>query len=275
MVFDKYGTIGGGGNNKVGIDDGDTTNQAFATIGGGQGNNTSGNEATVGGGAFNIASGQQSTIGGGFDNEAIEGLTTVGGGEGNTAGGFGATVGGGLSNEAGGSRSTVGGGAGNMADGFGATVPGGLQAHASQHGQVAHAAGSFATVGDAQTSVYILRFQTSDAAPEFLFLDGVGQKLILADGQTMAFDILVAARSDAGLSAAYHFRGVIKRTGALAFFVGTPTKQTLAEDVAAWDANVVDVSVPPALAVRVTGTAGTNVRWVATVRTTEVTFPEP
>ena len=118
-----------------------------------------------------------------------------------------------------------------------------------------------------------MRNQTSDATLKHLFLDGTSQRLSIADGQTMAFDILVAARSDAGQSAGYHFRGVIDRAGALATMVGTPTKEILAEDVAAWDATVVEFSVPPALSVFVTGSAGTNIRWVATVRTTEVSFP--
>ncbi|MCZ6681738.1 MAG: hypothetical protein O7B26_01065, partial [Planctomycetota bacterium] len=34
-VFDDFGTIGGGGNNQAGMDDGVPTNQSFATVGGG------------------------------------------------------------------------------------------------------------------------------------------------------------------------------------------------------------------------------------------------
>ena len=47
---------------------------------------------------------------------------------------------------------------------------------------------------------------------------------------------------------------------------------TVGEDVAGWDATVEADDVNGALAIKVTGTAGITIRWVATVRTTEVTY---
>ena len=320
VITDDYGTIGGGGNNKVGDNDGNSTNQRFATIGGGEENEAgirhttiggglgnraldractigggannqagfdfgrstareargfSSSHSTVSGGQSNIADGDYSTIGGGRRNKAGDPAATVGGGSDNEATELASTVAGGRENLAIGNLATVGGGQDNVASGVGSTVPGGFDALASQYGQMAHAAGSFATAvaGDAQTSVYIMRNQTSDTTLTHLFLDGTSQRLAIAEDQTMAFDILVAARSDSGQSAGYHFRGLIKRTGVIATLVGTPTKEVLGENVAEWNATVVAFAVPPALSVFVTGSAATNIRWVATVRTTEVTFP--
>ena len=53
--------------------------------------------------------------------------------------------------------------------------------------------------------------------------------------------------------------------------MGVLTKTTLAEDDGAWDATVVADNPNDALVVKVTGPAAT-VRWVATVRTAEVTY---
>ncbi|MCB0256194.1 MAG: hypothetical protein KDI55_20930, partial [Anaerolineae bacterium] len=41
-VYDDYGTIGGGGGNRVGVDDGDSSTQQFATVAGGRRNTASG-----------------------------------------------------------------------------------------------------------------------------------------------------------------------------------------------------------------------------------------
>ena len=113
VVYDNYGTIGGGGNNQAGSDDGDeqTTDIAeYATVSGGKRNTASGTSATVGGGRTNTASGEYSTVGGGRENTASGKEATVGGGGGNTASADNATVGGGLGNTASGGAATVPGG---------------------------------------------------------------------------------------------------------------------------------------------------------------------
>jgi FtsZ-binding cell division protein ZapB len=104
VVYDNYGTIGGGGNNQAGSDDGDPqdpTNAPYATVAGGKANTANADLATVAGGANNTASATGATVaGGGTDginsgNEASGKAATVGGGNNNTASGFGATVPGG------------------------------------------------------------------------------------------------------------------------------------------------------------------------------------
>jgi len=159
-IFDSFGTIGGGGDNRAGNDDGDPSLQPFATISGGENNRASGayatisgginnksedSRATIGGGANNTASGDRATIAGGENNLANR-YASIGGGQVNTASGFSSTVGGGTSNEAQGEYSTIAGGQGNEATanlsyiGGGrdnratallAMVPGGFQCHAT------------------------------------------------------------------------------------------------------------------------------------------------
>jgi hypothetical protein len=79
-----------------------------------------------------------------------------------------------------------------------------------------------------------------------------------------------AARSNTGNSAGYKFVGVIENVGGATAIVGAVTKTAIAEDIAAWDVNVTADNVNDALVITVNGD-NTSVRWVATVKTTEVT----
>jgi hypothetical protein len=68
-VYDQYGTIAGGLNNRVGLPDA-TNGQTVATVGGGQSNTASNAGATVSGGISNTASGLDSMVPGGDSNTA-------------------------------------------------------------------------------------------------------------------------------------------------------------------------------------------------------------
>lgn len=184
-----------------------------------------------------------------------------------------AAVGGGHANQItpGVGYATIGGGRSNniAATSQHATIPGGLQANAANFGQMAYASGAFANVGDAQSSLFVLRNTTTNATPTELFLDGRTAHILLPSGRTMTFEILVAARSTVGNSAGYQIRGVIEfLDGGGVAFVGTPLKTVLGEDVLGWDVNVEAASL--ALKINATGAAGETVRWVASVRTAEV-----
>ena len=246
-------TIGGGGGSGVA----NTATAMLGTVGGGADNTASGVAATVGGGASNTASGEYATVGGG-------GVLMAG----HTASGNWATVSGGGSNTASGNGATVGGGLSNIASGDYATVPGGNGAQASLCGQMAYASGYFGDAGDAQASLYVLRNYTGDATPTELYLDGSSQRLTVASGRTMTFDILVVARSSQDDSAGYRIVGVIENDGGTTSFIGIPTVTELGEDVD-WTVVVEADDANDALVIKVTGYIYT-VRWVATVRTAEV-----
>jgi hypothetical protein len=95
IVYDNYGTIGGGGWNRAGSAGGGTQDATYATVGGGYSNRAEAAEATVGGGRSNTASGERATLGGGYGNQATQHCATSAGG---------------LNNDATGARSTVPGG---------------------------------------------------------------------------------------------------------------------------------------------------------------------
>jgi hypothetical protein len=108
-VYDNYGTIGGGGYNRAGSDDGNPTSARYATVGGGGGNYANASYATVGGGGGNYANASYATVGGGGANVASATLATVGGGRYNEASGYAATVPGGYDNTASGDYSFAAG----------------------------------------------------------------------------------------------------------------------------------------------------------------------
>jgi hypothetical protein len=138
-VTDKYGTIGGGGDNQAGDGVGFDDSAWFATVGGGSANTASADWAVVCGGRDNTASGDESVVAGGAGNVAELPYASIGGGFSNWAKGGHATVAGGIFNQAHGVYSTVGGGQSNLATGLWSTVPGGSRNEAT--GEYSFAAG--------------------------------------------------------------------------------------------------------------------------------------
>ena len=265
-VTDLYGTVGGGIANQAGNNDGDTTNAMAATVGGGSENVASGGTATVGGGSMNIASGRESTVSGGYGNDALGRFATVGGGENNLAIGDDTTIGGGWCNEASGAY---------------ATVPGGVFAKATHYGEMAYATGQFGGIvptcpsaGDAQTSLYVMRIVRTCTPGVWydLYLNGndtPSEFLTISQGRTVAFDALVVGRSDGGESAGYNIRGVVENVGGMVSFIGTPVVSALGEDDPNWGVRA--LTGFGALVIQVQGN-GETIRWVATVRTVEVSW---
>lgn len=220
-----------------------------------------------------VASGEYSTIGGGGSNKASNEGATVSGGSVNVASGYGSTVSGGISNQASGYRSTVVGGSNNVASGTNSTAMGSL-ANASKLAQLAHGTTGFSsTPGQSQRSVYVLPCTTVDATPTVMYLDDVGEYLLTIDDDTVwNFRAeIVAMTADAAKYAAYTVTGLIKRANGTVAVAGVATT-VVNESTAGWDATAEADDTNKALNITVTGEAGTTIRWVAAVYTTEVTF---
>ncbi len=151
-VLDSFGSVGGGLGNEAGLDDGDPTLGAGATVGGGAANRATALASVVAGGRNNLAAGVNGTIGGGNGNDVTGTNGTVAGGENNSAG-QNDFVGGGASNSASGGNATVGGGASNLASQLTSTVGGGVGNTASAQsttiagGSSNAASGTFASIG--------------------------------------------------------------------------------------------------------------------------------
>jgi hypothetical protein len=143
----------------------------------------------------------------------------------------------------------------------------------------AYANGTFAATGDAQHRIGNLRFSTSTATAAELSLDGAAASnsntFVLPNNATFNFDIQVVARrtDTTGEHGAWHFSGCISRdaTAATTALVGTVGKTTVAKTTDAWDCNVTADATNGRMVVTVTGQAAKTIRWVATVKITEVT----
>ena len=259
-----YSTISGGVVN--------TTDGDWNTIGGGSYNLIQGNLSTIGGGNFNWMEAYVSFIGGGNANQMNGGnCLTISGGSINTAAGYGGAIGGGEFNSVSTNFAAIGGGDWNTVTAPYGTIPGGSRAVASHYGQMAFASGQFANVGDAQSSLFVLRQISNSTNKVELFLDGTGQRMTLPVGATWGFEMMVVARSSGGNSSAWTIKGVLENVGGTTAKIGTFTKTALGEDASAWALDITADNTYDCLSVKATGDTST-IRWVASVRTTEVVY---
>ncbi|MCX8155410.1 MAG: hypothetical protein N3J91_02960 [Verrucomicrobiae bacterium] len=270
------GWIGGGAYNSL------LAGAASSSIGGGRYNTISQDAAGsfIGGGLYNTNRGNISVIAGGFSNlvDTLAYGATVGGGELNYIGNSDdATIAGGYYNYVDDNAhfGTVGGGADNWVQPGAAyaTIPGGAQAAALSYGQLAYASGMDNSWGDAQSSLYVLRRTTTNAATLELFLDGRTQRMLVPTNGTWSFQIMIAARNNAGGSAGFRLEGVIKNVAGTVSLVGTPSVTALGSDITGIpNPQVAADNTNKALILRVTGLAGQRIKWVARVQTTELKF---
>jgi hypothetical protein len=155
----------------------------------------------------------------------------------------------------------------------------GSRSVANEYGKFSYASGRFAANGDAQAGKHVLRRQTADATATVLTLDGGAQsaanQLTLVNGEAIAFTGMVVARqqSSAGTaSAAWKIDGLIRREGSAAATVLVNSALTVLSNVPGWTIALSADTTNGSLAITVTGAAATNIRWVATVDTAEVTY---
>lgn len=115
---------------------------------------------------------------------------------------------------------------------------------------------------------------TTGTSQEEMFVDGIDQSRIdVTTGTSLTFSALVVGRrTDGGAtgSAGYEIKGLVKNDGGTTSFVGSPTKYVLGEDFD-WDATVSADDTNDALAFLVSGAAGANIEWRATVNKVEFT----
>jgi hypothetical protein len=266
-----YSTVGGGSNNNA--------SEYGSTISGGRDNIASDIFSVVGGGTRNTASSDGSTVGGGGYNTASSDYSTVGGGGYNTASSDYSTVGGGADNTASGLYSTVGGGKENNASGEKSTVSGGFKGKASRFGENSHAAGSFTNPGDAQHTVLVARRITSDAtANQVLFLNGSSERLILPAQTTWTFEVKLSAYNNTDNEGAWWiFKGGIKRdnsnnTSTIGSLI---TEHDAESSLSTAVANVVADDTNEALEINVTGINSKDIRWVAVIDISQVSYGAP
>jgi len=274
--YTPHGVVVGGGNNQA--------TGSYSFIGGGGDAGTSGNR--------NVASGDWSVVGGGRSNTA-SGIGSFVGGGGlfagiaypNTASGNGAVVGGGFSNTGSGQSSFIGSGYANTANSLHSVIVGGSfgTTRSIWANQVFSACVNpiSAASGVSQAALIVLARQTTDATATVLTNDSnaasTTNQVILPNNSAYFFTgEVVAGVTGGGNTKGWTIEGVIKRgaNAASTALVGTPTVTSSYADAGAstWVIALSADTTNGGLAVTFTGQAGTTIRTVCQIRTTEMTY---
>jgi hypothetical protein len=149
----------------------------------------------------------------------------------------------------------------------------GYRASTSRQGQLAVANGGFGGVkGTAQSSIIVQYVSTSGNTPTNMDAEGKGYTMLLENETVYNIVIQVAAKSETATTdnAIWNFRSAIRRRNTAA------TTQIISNNrfadlvPAGWDCNISADTTNGALNIVVTGAAGHDIRWVATIYATEV-----
>ena len=150
---------------------------------------------------------------------------------------------------------------------------------ASIYGKLAKANGFFSNYADAQFGIFVLRSDTTDATPEALTTNkstaGTTNQVILPNNSAYAFHGTIVARQQASQGtacAAWKVEGLIRREGSAGTTVLVNSATTVLDNTPAWGMTLSADTTNGGLKIEVTGAAATNIRWVATINTSEVTY---
>lgn len=151
----------------------------------------------------------------------------------------------------------------------------GAYAKADIEGKLARASGRFAATGDAQGGQFILRADTTDATATVLTTNnstaGSTNQIVAANDTCIMFSgTLVAMQNGAQDQGGWEIKGLLKNDGGTTTLVSSNI-QTF-DDGNGWTVALSADNTNNALAITCTGEAAHNIRWVANIQTSEVTY---
>jgi len=146
-------------------------------------------------------------------------------------------------------------------------------------GKYAYGVFTSSTVGTSQGGYMVLAISTTDATATKLGSDGgaggATNQVILANNSAFAFTGTIIARQQAAggtASAAWKVEGLIRREANAASTTLVASTVTAISNVPTWVIALTADTTNGGLSITVTGAAATNIRWVATIQTSEVTY---
>jgi hypothetical protein len=149
----------------------------------------------------------------------------------------------------------------------------------SIYGKFAKASGFFSNFADMQTGMVVVVAATTDATPKVLTSNkgaaSTTNQIILPNNSAYAFHGTIVARQQASAGtacAAWKVEGLIRREGSAGTTVLVNSATTVLDNTPAWGMALTADVTNGGLAITVTGAAATNIRWVATIHTSEVTY---
>lgn len=170
-------------------------------------------------------------------------------------------------------------GASNLASQF-FSVAIGNNAKSEIKGKLAYGSGRFTTDGDVQAGTFILRMASTSATAVTLTSDGSAtadtiNQIVLPNNSAYSFHGTIVARqkaSEGTACAAWKVEGLIRREGSAGTTVLVNSATTVLDNTPSWGMALSADTTNGALKVTATGAASTNIRWVATIHTSEVTY---
>jgi hypothetical protein len=236
------------------------------------------------GGDSNATGTNSAAIGGSSNTSSGTSSATISGSN-NTASGINATILGGTSNTSSGTSSAIIGATTSTANAANSVIVGGqVGTTRSIIGNLVSSASSqpiSGTIGGSQLAMLILGRQTTDATATVLASNASAaaatNQITLPDNAAYYFrGEVIAGVTGAGDTKGWYIEGVIKRGAGVAttVLVGTPSVTSLYADAGAttWTVAVTANTTLGCLTITVTGQAATTIRWVAQIRTTEMTY---
>jgi enamine deaminase RidA (YjgF/YER057c/UK114 family) len=193
-----------------------------------------------------------------------------------SSGGSGCTVIGGQNNEATSTSSIITGGANcSITGGAQYARAGGGYSKAAVHGKDVFASGQFSSVGDAQGAKYILRADTTDATATVLTTSNGNpaswNQIVAASDTCITFDgTITAMQNGAQAYASWRIEGLLVNDGGTTTLANSAT--TVIQNASSWGMALSADNTNNALTITCTGEASHNIRWVANIRTSEVTY---
>jgi len=160
----------------------------------------------------------------------------------------------------------------------------GNKAEASIIGKMVYSGPNFGSLGDAQTGTQVLFATTLDGSSTISYLTSNGQnksddnQICLAPDSALTFSGTVIARedsSDGSEYASWEIKGVALRdTGLNTIVLGysTSTKTFSTTNASSWAISILADTSHGAITIRADGESSTNIRWVASIQTSEVKY---
>lgn len=146
-------------------------------------------------------------------------------------------------------------------------------------GKYAYGLGPLNNLGDAQFGALMLKKATTDATATVLTSTGgaasTTNQVILPDNSAYAFTGTIVARQKAAngtASAAWKVEGLIRREAGAGTTTLVASLVTPISNVPLWTLALSADTTNGGLAITATGAAATNIYWVATINTSEVTY---
>lgn len=137
----------------------------------------------------------------------------------------------------------------------------------------------FSSVGDAQEGKYVLLSDTTDATAEALTTTNgaasATNQITLPNNSAFAFHGTIVARqqaADGTACAAWKVEGLIRREGSAGTTVLVNSATTVLDNTPSWGMALSADTTNGCLKIEATGAAATDIRWVATIHTSEVTY---